>query len=358
MEGSIEDKFLEIDGSYGEGGGQVLRTVLSLSAILLKPIKLYNIRAKRPKPGLQPQHLACLRACRELTSAITMGEELHSQEIIFSPQRRPKRDTYFFNIGTAGATSLLFQTLLYPLAFSEGGTLILQGGTHIPHSPTFHYLERVFQPVLTAFGYKFSLSLEKAGFYPKGGGKIRASIDKTSLFKLPKFTPGFYVEKVEVISLCSDDLPTHIIERQAQAAYETLSKTNIQVQISKIKLPSSSPGTMVFVYGKDGEKHAGFTALGKKGVPAEKVGKEAASAFLEFLQSNAQVDPYLGDQLVLPLALIVLHNNNEKFFTYTVSKITNHLLTQAWLIPQFLDKIKIQIFGKIHEKGEVVIERA
>ncbi|MFN4196441.1 MAG: RNA 3'-terminal phosphate cyclase, partial [Caldimicrobium sp.] len=340
-----------------EGGGQVLRTALSLSAIFLKPIKLFNIRAKRPKPGLQPQHLACLKACRELTSAITKGEELHSQEIIFSPQRRPKSGTYFFNIGTAGSTSLLFQTLLYPLAFSEGGTLILQGGTHVPYSPTFHYLERIFQPVLTAFGFKFNLYLEKAGFYPKGDGIIRAHIEKISLFPLQKFSPGFQVEKVGVLSLSSNDLPTHIIERQAQAAYELLSNANFPVEISKIKLPSASPGTMLFVYGKDGKKRAGFTALGKKGIPAEKVGKEAASAFLNFLESNAQVDPYLGDQLLLPITLVLLQNN-EKFFTYTVSKITNHLLTQAWLIPQFLDKIKIKIFGKIHEKGEVVIERA
>ncbi|MFN3504780.1 MAG: RNA 3'-terminal phosphate cyclase, partial [Caldimicrobium sp.] len=323
--------------------------------IFLKPIKLYNIRAKRPKPGLQPQHLACLKACRELTSAITKGEELHSQEIIFIPQKRPKRATYFFDIGTAGSTSLLFQTLLYPLAFSEGGTLILQGGTHVPFSPTFHYLEKVFQPVLVSFGFNFTLLLERAGFYPKGGGKIRAQIEKITLFNLPKFTPGFRAEEVEVLSLSSEDLPTHIIERQAKAAYELLSNANLLAKITKIKLSSTSPGTMLFVYGRDGEKYAGFTSLGKKGVPAEKVGKEAALSFLNFLNSKAQFDPYLGDQLLLPSALVLLQSKN-KFFTYTVSQVTNHLLTQAWLIPQFLD-IKIKISGKVHEKGEVIIER-
>ncbi|MFN4132120.1 MAG: RNA 3'-terminal phosphate cyclase [Caldimicrobium sp.] len=352
----IEDKLLHIDGSFGEGGGQILRTALSLSIIFLKPIKIINIRAKRPKPGLQPQHLACVKACREISSAETKGEELFSQELLFIPKSYPQRGTFYFDIGTAGSTSLLFQTLFYPLAFSQGATLILKGGTHVPHAPTFHYLEKVYLPVIASFGFKCSIYLEKIGFYPKGGGKIKAIIEKSTSLHLPHFTPAFRLEKAKILSLSSDDLPAHIVERQAKASMQILREAQIEAIVETLRLPSDSPGTILFLYGIDQEKRAGFTAFGKKGIPAEKIGEEATKEFLHFLSTNTQFDPYLGDQLLLPSTLVLL-KSGEKYFTYTVSKITQHLLTQAWLIPQFLDNIKIKVEGEIGNKGEVALER-
>ncbi len=357
MEVSIEDKFIFIDGSFGEGGGQILRTSLSLSVILLKPIKIGNIRAKRPKPGLQPQHLACVKACRELTSAETKGEDLHSQELIFVPKRRPPKGTYHFDIGTAGSTSLLFQALLFPLALSEGAKLILEGGTHNPNAPTFHYLEKVYLPVLSHFGLNCKISLDKIGFYPKGGGKIRAVIEKFSPYAMPSFSPGFKPEEVEILSVSSEDLPAHIVERQAKASLQLLSEADIEARVIKERVPSESPGTFLFIWARSQEKRVGFTAFGKKGLPAEKVGESATSAFLEFLKTQTQFDPYLADQLLLPISLFLL-KSSQKYINYTTSQITKHLITQAWLIPQFLDKIKIILQGKENEKGEVIIERA
>ncbi|MGB9761131.1 MAG: RNA 3'-terminal phosphate cyclase [Caldimicrobium thiodismutans] len=352
---------LFIDGSYGEGGGQVLRTALALSAILQKPFKMINLRAKRPKPGLQPQHLACVRAIKEITSAETKGDELHSEELIFTPKKKPPRGFYTFDIGTAGATTLLFQTLLYPLALSEGGEVLLKGGTHVPFSPPYHYLEYVYLPIISLFGFKVSLFLEKAGFYPKGGGIIRARIEKAQNFHLPFFEKGFIPEKIYLISLISEDLPSHILERQAKAAIELLSQRGLSCEklceVLYEKVKSISPGTMLFIYATSQNKRVGFTALGKKGLPAEKVGKNSAEEFLNFLKSSAQLEEYMGDQILLPASL-VLEYKEKGYFTFEVSKITGHLLTQAFLIPQFLPKVKIRVLGNLGEKGEVILERA
>lgn len=347
---------LIIDGSYGEGGGQLLRTALSLSALLHKPFKITNIRAKRPKAGLQPQHLACVKALKELTSAETKGDELFSQELIFIPKKKPKRGHYGFDIGTAGSTSLLFQTLLFPLAFSEGGDLTLTGGTHVPFSPSFHYLKEIYLPMISLFGFEAEIYLERAGFYPKGGGKIKARIKKTSNFFLPHFERGFNPEKTFIISLISEDLSSHILERQAKSALELLSEEGLSCEIIHEKVRSISPGTMLFICALDGNKRAGFTSLGKRGLPAEEVGKRGAREFLSFLKSNAQFEEHLGDQLLLPLSL-VLEYRGQGFISFEVSKITQHLLTQAFLIPQFLPKIKIRISGNLEEKGEVYLER-
>lgn len=347
---------LLIDGSYGEGGGQLLRTALSLSAILQIPFKIINIRAKRPKPGLQPQHLACVMALKELTSAETKGDELHSQELIFIPKKKPEKRPYHFDIGTAGSTSLLFQTLFYPLALSKGGDLTLIGGTHVPYSPPFHYLQYVYLPLVSLFGFKAKLYLEKAGFYPKGGGRIKAQIESASNFSLPLFERGFNPEKIFIISLISEDLPSHILERQAKSAYKLLSEEGFSCEILYERVKSVSSGTMLFIYALDQNKCAGFTSLGKKGLPAEEVGKRCAKELLSFLKSKAQFEEHLGDQLLLPVSLVLEYMRRGSFF-YEVSKITGHLITQAFLIPQFLPKIKIRVSGNLGEKGEVYLER-
>jgi len=345
-----------IDGSYGEGGGQLLRTALSLSVILQRPFQIFNLRAKRPKPGLRPQHLACVKACKVLSLAETKGDELNSQELTFIPQRRPPRGHYTFDIGTAGATSLLFQTLLFPLALSEGGELTLIGGTHVPMAPPYHYLELVYLPMISLFGFRVRLSLKKVGFYPKGGGEIRAHLERVEFWNLPQFERGFNPERLFLLSLISEDLPQPILERQLKGAQEVLATRGLQAEDLLEKVKSASPGTMLFLYAEDKNKRAGFTSLGKKGLPAEEVGKRAAFSFLEFLQSQAQFEEHLGDQLLLPasLALLKVH---EKAFSFEVSKITKHLLTQAFVISQFLPKIKIKILGEENQKGEVILER-
>lgn len=348
---------LVIDGSYCEGGGQVLRTSLSLSIVLKKPFRMIKIRANRPKPGLQPQHYACVEACKKISGAYVEGASLHSQELTFIPREAPPAKEYVFDIGTAGSTSLLFQTLFYPLALAGGGKLILIGGTHVPFSPTFHYLERVFLPVVKILGFSAETYLERAGFYPKGGGKAIFRIFPRRDIPLPETFQEFKPEKVTIVSLISEDLPEHILLRQAKSALEILENLPLEKKIDYIKVRSQSPGTMLLVYSESGSLRAGKDFLGKKGVPAEEIGRRGGEALLDFLRSRAQFDEFLGDQILLPLSFAMLMDSVRRF-SYTVSRVTGHLLTQAWLIPQFIENLRINIQGNLGERGVVTLERS
>ncbi len=348
-----------IDGAYGEGGGQILRTCLSLSVVLKKPFKIFNIRKNRPKPGLQPQHLACVKTCAEISKAELRGAELNSTEIIFIPKIKPANKMYFFDIKTAGSTSLLFQALLYPFAFSEGAELVLKGGTHVPFSPSFHYLKYVFLPFVRSLGLKAEICLEKAGFYPRGGGKIKTKIFPWKDFVLLDMDKSFLPETTYIYSLISEDLPSHILERQANSAKKRLLDAGLNVkEVIMEKVKSKSSGTQLFIYSvdKDKVKRAGFSELGKKGYPAEKVGENTAFQFLEFLETSAQIEEHLADQILIPLSFVLLRVDRRSF-SFTTSRISRHLLTQAWLIPQFIKEISIKISGKEDSPGEVKIER-
>ncbi len=352
---------ITIDGSYGEGGGQILRSSLTLSLLTGKAFIIYNLRAKRKKPGLRPQHLACVWACRELTQANTEGEALGSTRLLFIPRRKPEPGHYFFTIGTAGSTSLLFQTLFLPLAMTGDSTLILEGGTHVPQSPPFHYLKLVYLPLLYLMGFKAELTLVQAGFYPQGKGKIKAIIKRSTKLELPNFPSSLTLEEIEIISLISKLLPKHILERQAYSAFnylkENWSVPNISVRTTLEEVESASPGTMCFIGLKGRLLRAGFSALGEKGLPAEEVGKACAKEALEFLKTGAQMDPYLADQIMLPLAYALYLGYGERF-SYTTSRITNHLVSQAWLIPHFFEGIKISLNEDKEGKGVVSLERS
>ncbi|MBM4137811.1 MAG: RNA 3'-phosphate cyclase, partial [Nitrospira sp.] len=207
---------IEIDGSYGEGGGQILRTSLSLSCLLQKPIRIFNIRRGRKKPGLMPQHLTCVRAATLISNAEVKGDSEGSTELIFRPEEVKSGD-YYFDIGTAGSTSLLLQSLLPPLIFSEGkSTIILKGGTHVPFSPPFQYLSDVFVPMLDKLGIKLSLRIESYGFYPKGGGKITVEIHPLSGRIFAKHL--LFLDRGKIKSLKGvsgvGNLPLTIAERQ------------------------------------------------------------------------------------------------------------------------------------------------
>ncbi len=343
---------LIIDGSYGEGGGQILRTALSLAVIFSKPIKLINIRASRPKPGLQPQHLTCVKALAFISQAEIRGAELNSKELIFVPKEVQIKNYYSFDIGTAGSVSLLFQALLYPLALTQDTVLYLKGGTHVPFSPCSHYIEMVFLPIVALMGLKVDFKLKKVGFYPKGGGEVEIRIYPWKDFQLPNFSPGFSPEKIRIISLISEDLPSHILERQTRSCKEILEKHGLKPEVDLQKVKSLSSGTAVFLCAEDQNKRVGFSSLGKRGLPAEKVGEKPALEFLNFLQTGAQLEEYLSDQILLPLSLILWKNKGFKFL-YKTSKISKHLMTQAWLIPKFLKEIEI----KLEKTGEIILER-
>ena len=336
---------LDLDGSFGEGGGQILRSALSLSLVTGRPFRLRNIRANRKPPGLRPQHLACVRGAEALSQSRSEGAEVGSAELFFTPGP-VKPGEYLLEVGTAGSTPLLLQCLFFPLALAGGGTLTLRGGTHVPHSPPYHYLAWVWLPVVSAFGFRGQVHLRHAGFYPQGAGEIRAvvepCVEPPNLVDLP--ARGTLTE-VRVTS-CVAGLPLEIAERQGRAAVAALRERGIACDAENLPLPTTrSQGTAVFIRAEFENTMACFSALGEKGKRAEVVGREAADGLARFMESAGAIDAHLGDQILLPAALLAagrLGPSNPGTTRYTTAEVTAHLTTNAWVLEQFLP-VKIAV---------------
>ena len=348
---------MEIDGSYGEGGGQVLRTALALAAILRRPVEIYNVRGGRKKPGLRPQHIMAVRAMALITGGRVEGAERGSMGLYFEP-RQIAPGTYSFDVGTAGSTSLVLQTMIPALLFAETESRVdITGGTHVPWSPCFHYMKDVFSPGLRQMGGALQLEIERWGWYPKGGGKIIASVSPLmELFSIDRSRRG-ELQDIYVLSAVSN-LPVSIAERQRNQVLKRFRKhgftasrplavpdkgtTGIlplegerqgggrHLRIWLLEGPSAGTGTVVFVGATFENGAVGFTALGKRGKPAERVADDACSDFFKFMASEAAVDDHLADQIVLYMALAKGRSS------LTVRKITRHLMTNMWVIEQFL----------------------
>lgn len=324
-----------IDGSHGEGGGQILRSSLALSMITGRSIEIGNIRAKRKRPGLCPQHLTCVKAAASVCTADLKGAQLGSQHLIFAPNKvRP--GCYTFGTGTAGSVMLVLQTILMPLALSSGcSEVTLSGGTHVPWSPCFHYIDLVFRPVLSAMGISFDMKLERWGFYPRGGGIVKAKIHPAT--DLNPFCPVVRkTEKVQVKAIsASAHLPEHIRKRQSARTKSALKDKKIELEIEEIEASSACPGSLLFLRISGQGKYAGFTGLGARGKPAEKVSEEAVFELISFLDSDAGCDKYLSDQILLPAQLACGESH------WTTTSVSNHFLTNAWVIERFgLGKVK------------------
>jgi RNA 3'-terminal phosphate cyclase (ATP) len=335
-------KTIKIDGSFGEGGGQILRTALSLSCITGSTLHLSNIRKGRKKPGLMPQHMTCINAASEITNARVSGNDKGSSELTFDPGKI-KSGKYFFDIITAGSSSLVMQTLIPPLVFAGGDSLItIKGGTHVPFSPTYHYVAEVFMPTLNLLGIRVEPQIIKCGYYPEGGGEVLFKIIPAAQIKSLNLSG-----RRELLSLhgysCVSRLPMSIAERQRAAAINALP---VSADIRTSECPSSGKGTFIFLKAEYENSLAGFSSLGKLGKPAERVGKEAAEEFKDFHASTACIDPHLADQIVIYLSLA---RGNSSF---TTSRITKHLITNLWVIEKFLN-ITYQIEGDLNSGGRV-----
>ena len=339
---------LRIDGAHGEGGGQILRTSLTLALLTGKAFELVNIRAKRPKPGLRPQHLTCVKAAQKIGRAEVQGAQIGSLYLRFIPQP-PKGGDYCFDVGTAGATGLVFQTVALPLAHAGGGGVLLRGGTHVPHAPCFHYLNLVYRPLVARLGYEFVLKLLDYGFYPRGGGEFHANVGARKSPEPLIIRGPFSPQKIVVYAVVTADLPGHVLRRQAQTAVRLLAQAGFNPETRLEQVKSRSTGTMVFVYAEEGLKRAGFMALGKRGKPAEKVAAEAVGALLSFLRTRAAVDRYLSDQLLLPAVLSGVE------VTFESACLTRHFFTNLWVIRQFLPKISVEVKGQEGFPGSVHI---
>lgn len=317
----------EIDGSYGEGGGQILRTLLALSCVIGKPFRLYNIRKGRDKPGLRPQHLMCVRACREISGARVAGDEVGSIELTFSPGG-PKPGSYSFDIGTAGSTSLLFQTLLPPLLVAGGeSSLTLEGGTHVPFSPPFHFISEVFLPTLSRLGVGTVAAIERYGFYPRGGGRVSFLIRPCTELQPCDMTVRGTLRRITGVSAVGN-LPRSIAERQRASALSALGGLRADVEEAEVRTPGQ--GTFVFLRAESEGAVAGFSSLGKRGKRAEAVGEEAARELLDYHRTGACLDYHMADQITLYLALA------EGSSRFTASKATGHLKTNLHVIGEFL----------------------
>jgi RNA 3'-terminal phosphate cyclase (ATP) len=316
---------LFLDGSMGEGGGQVLRTALGLSLVTGTAFSIEKIRAGREKPGLKRQHLTAVLAAAEVGDAVVEGAELGSQRLTFKPKGLRAGD-YRFAIGTAGSTTLVLQTVLPALLSASGpSTVELVGGTHNPMAPPFDFLQHAFAPILHRMGAGLGLEIHKHGFYPAGGGQWRATIAPAAWQPIELLTRIAEPQLRARIILAR--IPPHVAQREASTLRARLGLRTDEITIDEVA--SAGPGNAVMLRLGFGEVTEVITALGERSVLAEDVAARVADEAEALLLTNAPVGEHLADQLLIPMALA----GGGAFRTVTPSL---HARTNAQVIEQFL----------------------
>ena len=319
---------LVIDGSQGEGGGQMLRTSLALSMITGIPVRLENIRARRSKPGLLRQHLTATRAAGAISSATMRGAQLRSTTLDFEPGPITP-GTYEFAVGTAGSAGLVFQTVLPALMIASGpSSLTLSGGTHNDRAPSFDYIARAFAPQLAKLGPALSLSLLHHGFYPAGGGSFTADIVPCAQEKLQRIS---LLERGEQLGMRAvavvANLPEHVARRELEELRQLLSLPQDALRAEVVE--GHGPGNAAWLEVEYEHVTELFTAFGRKGRPAEMVSQDVVDEAKGYLATSAPVGEHLADQLLLPMALA---GHGEIVCTAP----SQHTLTQIEVIEKFL----------------------
>jgi RNA 3'-terminal phosphate cyclase (ATP) len=342
---------VRIDGSYGEGGGQILRTSLALSCVLGRAVSITNIRTARKKPGLQPQHLTSIKAAAAVSGATVEGAELSSTGLLFRPAGILS-GTFHFDVsekkGSAGSSSLVLQTILLPLSFAEKeSTVLVTGGTHVPWSPSFHYLSAVVAPLLSRLGVCAEFDIVSWGWYPVGGGRVKARIKPLIAINPLLLLDRGKLLRISGISAISN-LPDHIAIRQRDRALAILSRHGIDGSIDILSAPSPGRGSFLFLRAEFENISAGFGSLGAIGKRAEQVADETCSELLAHVQAKSALDPHLADQIIPYLAL------SRGTSEFTTSRVTTHLLTNLWVVKQFLD-VDVRVDGNEGEEGRVIV---
>ncbi len=344
---------VEIDGSLLEGGGQILRTSVCLSAVTGKPLRIYNIRAKRSKPGLRPQHLTAVAAVAELTGAEVEGLEMDSREVEFAP-RDLRCGAFQFDIGTAGSSTLLLQSLLPVAAYAPGEvSMEIHGGTNNPLSPPIDYLRRVLLPALGVMGFQCRIELLRRGFYPRGGGGVAAKVQPVKRLRPIRLMDFGEVRRVRGLSY-SSRLPRHIVERMAKSAEDRLRKwgcTNVAIGLESLQAGEAGcaldPGFgIILVAELSNGALIGADRLGEIGKRAERVGLEAAEDLIRQLERQAPVDRHMGDQLIMWMGLA------EGASAIKVSELTLHAVTCIAVCKSFLEA-KFEIQGRVGDMATV-----
>ncbi len=319
---------IEIDGSWGEGGGQILRSSLSLAICTQQPFRITNIRANREKPGLLRQHLTAVKAAAEICDADVVGAEIGSRELTFKPGRLKGGD-YFFAIGTAGSSTLVLQTVLPALlTAAEASTVRITGGTHNRGSPPFDFLQRAFLPLIAKMGAQVELQLHRYGFYPRGGGEIVATISPSTLSALTLTERGERVRAYAEAYVAA--LPVRIGQRELEVIGNRLKWSEEQLFLRGLS-NDMGPGNAVTITLEHENVTEVFTGFGERGVRSEDVASSAVDEVRGYLASNAAVGEHLADQLLLPMAL-------GQGGSFTTSVVTEHLRSNASIIETFTPK--------------------
>ena len=321
------ETMVRIDGSFGEGGGQILRSSLSLSLVTGKPFRIENIRANRQKPGLLRQHLTAVQAAAAVGSAEVNGAFLGSKALTFVPDK-VRAGEFHFAIGTAGSGTLVLQTVLPALITAAGPSRIeIEGGTHNPAAPPFDFLKRSFIPLIERMGPTVKLELERHGFYPAGGGRFVVEITPTGALKPIELECRDEITARRATALVAN-LPHHIARRELDAVGKLLNWDAECLGCEDTK-NSISPGNVVMIELGSATVTEIFTAFGQLGVSAENVAQEAAEQARGYMRSNAALDEHLADQLLLPLAL-------AGGGSFSAAFLNTHAKTNMEVIRQFL----------------------
>ncbi|MFZ2455927.1 MAG: RNA 3'-terminal phosphate cyclase [Candidatus Altiarchaeia archaeon] len=323
----------EIDGSSGEGGGQILRTAVSMAAVTGEPVKVFNIRAGRDKSGLMPQHFSAVQAVADLCGAKVEGLTLGSDKIVFSPGKL-RGGKYNVDVGTAGSVTLVLQALMLPAFFAPVKvSLVVQGGTDVKWSPSIDYLRYVFLPLIGKFGCRASVDLSSRGYYPAGGGKVIAEILPSKLKSLELLKSG-KIASVKGLSHAHLGLKgAKVAERQVKGAEYAIRNDLLDkgfpggLAIAQEYVNTPSYGSGITLWAGTENSIIGADALGEKGRRAEDVGIEAGKHLIEDVSSNAALDRYMADQIIPYLALAG--------GTVSVSEITGHVRSNIGVVNAF-----------------------
>jgi len=319
---------LTIDGSFGEGGGQILRTALALSLVTGKPFRIENIRARRKNPGLLRQHLTAVNAASEISRAEVTGAAIGSRELTFAPGS-VIAGNYAFAVGTAGSTTLVLQTVLPALLIADSKSkLILEGGTHNPFAPPFDFLDKAFLPLVNRMGPRATAELERPGFYPAGGGRMSVTIEPAAqLNRLDLSSRGDVLTKRATALVAN--LPINIAEREMKLIARRMSWPHEWTKAESVE-GSRGPGNVVTIEIESEHVTEVFTDFGERGVRSEAVAEKAVRQARRYIGSEAAVAEHLADQLMIPIAMA----GGGSFTTLPLSR---HATTNIEVISRFLE---------------------
>jgi RNA 3'-terminal phosphate cyclase (ATP) len=320
---------IEIDGSEGEGGGQVVRNSCALSLVTGKPFRITQVRGKRSKPGLMRQHVTAVEAAARIGGAEMIGAAVGSDTLEFRPGTVQPGE-YRFAVGTAGSTSLVLQTVLMPLALASGPSrLVLEGGTHNMLAPPFDFIERTFLPIVNRMGPTVEARLIRHGFYPRGGGRIEVDITPAPLRAIDCLDCGDIGEGSAQVLFTG--LPAEIAQRMIARLRKDLPDWPDEAFAIRELPADQGPGVILMIAARKAHVTEIASGFGQLGVPAERLAKTAAGRLKGYVASGAFAGPYLADQLVLPFAL-------AGGGSFTTVKPSGHLLTAMALAERFLER--------------------